>query len=262
MKNLLILLLTAVTFTLFAQEPILPDDYSNEYRQIERFIEENQGPGKVFLDPIEQIPLLPSLSSAKANGNWAYSYYKVAENEDWIKARLQRKVAVFVFDTEGEAGHPCMENFVWPEKDKIFTGEPVTARHGHGTHVGSCIAGVSEFNYNLGPATILGDHLKLIFYKVLRKDGYGYTAQIVQGIETGTAEAKKLIDDGWFVIFNFSLGSQSVNEQFNNAIKKAEDAGVFIVAAAGNNGQNFVSTPANGKSAHAIAAIDQNGTGL
>jgi subtilisin family serine protease len=258
MKNLLILLLTAVTFTLFAQP--VPDEYSNEYKRIERFIQENQGPGKVFLDPIEQIPMIPSLATADANGNWAYDYYRVAQNEAWIKERIKRKVAVFVFDTEGEAGHKSLEDFAWPEKDKIFTGEPASAKHGHGIHVGTCIAGKHEFNYKLGPASILGDNLKLIFYKVLRKEGYGYTSQIVTGIETGTAEAKKLIDDGWFVIFNFSLGSQSVNEQFNSAIEKAEDAGVLVLAAAGNNGQNFIGTPANGTSAHAIGAIDNSGT--
>jgi hypothetical protein len=258
MKNLLILLLTAVTFTLFAQP--VPDEYSNEYKRIDRFIQENQGPGKVFLDPIEQIPMIPSLATADANGNWAYDYYRVAQNEAWIKEKLKRKVAVFVFDTEGEAGHKSLEDFAWPEKDKIFTGEPASAKHGHGIHVGTCIAGKHEFNYKLGPASVLGDNLKLIFYKVLRKEGYGYTNQIVTGIETGTTEAKKLIDDGWFVIFNFSLGSQSVNEQFNTAIEKAEDAGVLVLAAAGNNGQNFIGTPANGKSAHAIGAIDNSGT--
>jgi hypothetical protein len=126
MKNLLILLLTAVTFTLFAQP--VPDEYSNEYKRIERFIQENQGPGKVFLDPIEQIPMIPSLATADANGNWAHDYYRVAENEGWIKERIKRKVAVFIFDTEGEAGHKSLEDFAWPEKDKIFTGEPASAK--------------------------------------------------------------------------------------------------------------------------------------
>ena len=250
------LLISAASFS----QPILPDDYSNQYKRLERFIEENQGPGKVFLDPIEQIPMLPSLATADANGNWAYDYYRVAENEAWIEQKIKRKVAVFIFDTEGEAGHPSLDPFAWPEKDRIYTGEPVTAKHGHGTHVGTCIAGKHEFNYKLGPASVLGDNLKLIFYKVLRKEGYGYTNQIVTGINEGVKEAERLINNGWFVIFNFSLGSQSVNDQFNSAIEKAEDAGVLVLAAAGNNGQNFIGTPANGKSAHAVGAIDNSGT--
>lgn len=261
MKERILLFSTLLlSLTCIAQvDSLIPDDYSNQYRQIERFIEQNQGPGKVFLDPIEQVPLVPSALTAEANGNWAHEYYRVAENTAWIKERLQRKVAVFVFDTEGEAGHKSLDKFTWTEKDRIFTGEPVSAKHGHGTHVGSCIAGVHEFNYNLGLASMLGDNLKLVFYKVLRKEGFGYTNQIVEGIEHGTTEAEQLINDGWFVIFNFSLGSQSVNNEFNKALKKAEDTGVFVVAAAGNNGQNFISTPANGPNAHAIGAIDRNG---
>ncbi len=249
------LLISAASFS----QPILPDDYSNQYRRLERFIEENQGPGKVFLDPIEQIPLIPSAATAEANGNWAYQYYQVSQNTDWIQQRIKRKVAVFIFDTEGEAGHPSLEPFAWAEKDRIYTGEPVSAKHGHGIHVGTCIAGEHQFNYNLGIASPLGDNLKLIFYKVLRKEGYGYTNQIVTGINEGVKEAEKLIADGWFVVFNFSLGSQSVSEQFNAATKAAEDAGVFVVAASGNNGQQFVGTPANGQSVHAVGAIDQNG---
>jgi len=261
MKRLILFfVLSCISIAGFAQvPPVIPDEYSSEFRRIEQFIEDNQGPGKVFLDPIEQIPLLPSLSSAQANGNWAYNYYRVAENADWVQKRIKRKVAVFVFDTEGEAGHSSLNSFAWPEKDRIFTGEPVSAKHGHGTHVGTCIAGKHPQGQNLGPASILGNNLKLIFYKVLRKEGYGYTNQIVQGIEQGTKEAEKLIQDGWFVVFNFSLGSQSKNQAFDTAIEKAEDAGVLIVAASGNNGQRFVSTPANGKSAHAIGAIDKNG---
>ena len=112
------LLISAASFS----QPILPDDYSNQYRRLERFIEENQGPGKVFLDPIEQIPLIPSAATAEANGNWAYQYYQVSQNTDWIQQRIKRKVAVFIFDTEGEAGHPSLEPFAWAEKDRIYTG--------------------------------------------------------------------------------------------------------------------------------------------
>lgn len=243
----------------FSQERIIPPDYEKTYDERKDFIEQNQSPDKIFLDPMEQTPIAPSEYSLQGNGNWAYTHYGIPEHTQWIRDNTKRKVAVFIFDTAGKLEHPALRQFVQHTHNRTFTGEDPADGNGHGTHVASCYAGIHPSGFFMGPASVLGpENLMLISYKVLRNQGFGYTNEIGQGIELGTTAAEQLMAEGWFVIFNFSLGAQSVNSTFDRLLSKAEEKGIYVVAAAGNDGREFISTPANGKSAHSIAALDNN----
>ncbi len=148
----------------------------------------------------------------------------------------------------------------WPQKNKVFNRQNPPDFHGHSTHVAGIIGG-SDDDLNLGIAEALTRKglLKLIAYKVLDRTGRGWNADIIKGIQTANEESKALQEQGYFVIYNFSLGGQSVNSSFNTYLKQAEDAGVFVVAASGNDNQEFIGTPANGDNAHAIGSTDPNG---
>lgn len=257
MKHILHILLLLLTLPALAQ---VPAGYEKEYRAAERRAAELRKDYDIVLDPV--VPMLPSEYSAQAGGNWGNQYLGVTAAAETIRNRGARKVAVFVFDTGGNWDHPDLQRFAWPSFNRTFTGEAdPTDRHGHSTHVAG-IYGAINNAYELG----LNRHLvelnmvKGIAYKVLNNSGAGQIAWIVAGTEEADRNAITLMMQGWFVIYNYSLGAGGINEQLNAVMKKSEDLGVFVVAAAGNNGGDAIGTPANAPSAHAIGALEPNGS--
>lgn len=67
-------------------------------------------------------------------------------------------------------------------------------------------------------------------------------------------------------VINLSLGNPTFTpeevESINNVIKEANEAGVLVVAAAGNSGGASPELPAAAPLALAVGALDQNGTKL
>jgi len=120
--------------------------------------------------------------------------------------------------------------------------------NGHGTHVAGIIAAVDNDQGVIGTAP--GAYLYGV--KVLDKTGSGYTSDVIAGINWA-------IDNGMQVI-NMSLGSDNDVQSLHDAVDAAYNAGVVVVAAAGNSGDgnaatNEVSYPAKYSSVIAVAAI-------
>jgi len=59
-------------------------------------------------------------------------------------------------------------------------------------------------------------------------------------------------------VISMSFGGFSYDEGFYDAVKKAYDAGIVLVAAAGNEGEEGVTYPAKFREVIAVAAIDEN----
>jgi subtilisin family serine protease len=119
--------------------------------------------------------------------------------------------------------------------------------NGHGTHVAGTIA--AEQN-GVGVVGVAPD-ASLYGVKVLDRNGSGYLSTVIQGIQWA-------VDNDMDVI-NMSLGSSSDVQALHDAVDAAYDAGVVVVAAAGNSGDgdgatNEVSYPAKYSSVIAVAA--------
>lgn len=246
------------TFCLAAQVPAeIPAEYSQDYRRIAQGIGNN--PDSIYLAPIEQVPIQPSIASAQT-GNYAERFFGLDEAaKQWVRDNIKRTVYVLIFDTAGLLAHESLSPFTAPELNGVYTGEPPFDGHGHGTHVASCVAGLHPAGLPLGPASVLGSDIRLAAVKVLSNSGSGSISNIERGILEKIEEVKPIIARGDAVIFNFSLGGGGTNAKLNAALKKAEDAGIYVVAASGNSGSEGVSTPANAPSAHAVAAVDAAG---
>ena len=135
-------------------------------------------------------------------------------------------------------------------KDQIETGlsfvsnEPtVTDKNGHGTHVAGTIAQATNNKYG---TTGLAYGANLLPIKVLDRYGSGRSEWIAAGIDAA-------VDNGADVI-NLSLGG-SLSKVVQIAVSKAIDAGVVVVAAAGNTGKRGVSSPASIEGVIAVSAI-------
>ncbi len=117
---------------------------------------------------------------------------------------------------------------------------------GHGTHVASTIIG---YNYHGFPITGVAPLAKIIPVKVLSFYDYdewaawGTSGMVAAGIDYITS----LVLDGTLepgkIIINMSLGSSVPSSDIEDAINQAIEAGVIIVASAGNNGMAGMGYP-------------------
>ena len=94
-----------------------------------------------------------------------------------------------------------------------------------------------------------GPNIDLYAIKVLNRNGSGFLSDVIEGIQWATANGIK--------VANMSLGSTSNVQSFHDAVIAAYNAGVTIVAAAGNSG-GAVSFPAAYPEVIAVSATDIN----
>lgn len=168
-------------------------------------------------------------------------------------------VKVGIIDTGIDKTHPDLAaniaggiNFVRPKNPtKPVDPSAWTDDNGHGTHVAGTIAAIDNTIGVVGVAP----NAKLYGIKVLNSSGSGYLSDIISGIEWS-------INNDMDVI-NMSLGSSSDVQALHDAVDAAYNAGIVVIAAAGNEGDNNLSTneigyPAKYSSVIAVAATDAN----
>ncbi len=161
-------------------------------------------------------------------------------------------VKVAVLDTGIDKSH---EDLNVRGGHSVFTDaanlDPFYDGDGHGTHVAGTIAGL---NNTLGVIGVAYD-VELYAVKVLNNAGSGSFAGIAQGIEWA-------VNNGMDIV-NMSLGGSSSSTILENMCNVANNAGVLLVAAAGNEGRvngkgDTVGYPAKYASVMAVAAVNQS----
>jgi serine protease len=166
--------------------------------------------------------------------------------EAWVASPNKGAGArVLVLDTGIDAEHPSLKvNF---EKGQDFTGlsngSDFTDRIGHGTHCSGTIAGVE----NASGFTGVAPQAKILMGRVCAENGCSNIA-IARGISWGIAENVDVI--------SMSLGGMFSTPAERSAIAFADQMGITIVAASGNNGTGVVSYPAALPTVIAVGAVD------
>lgn len=131
----------------------------------------------------------------------------------------------------------------------------------HGTGVSGVIG--AETNNGLGMASV-GGLTKVLPVRVLGKCG-GYDSDIMNGMRWAAGLSVAGVADGVLAprakIINLSLGSvsKSCSAAYRDTIAAVTQAGVVVVAAAGNEGKS-VDSPANCDGVIAVAALRHEGT--
>ncbi len=122
--------------------------------------------------------------------------------------------------------------------------------NGHGSHVAGTVAALDNTIGSIGVAPLA----KLYGVKVLNKQGSGYVSDITDGIYACITAGSKVI--------NMSLGGSgdpSLPSPFKDAVNAAIAKGIYVVAAAGNEGRDIATTtPAGYPGVIAVSAVDVN----
>jgi serine protease len=158
-------------------------------------------------------------------------------------------VRVAVMDTGISMYHPDRGNVVASVSfatDSSSAIIPVEDFHGHGTHTSGTIAAADNDIGVVGVAP----QADLLIAKVMDNTGSGQDSWLISGIEWAVNHNAKVI--------SMSLGSSSDSNALDQACSNAYNAGVLLVAAAGNDNVSTPSYPAAYSSVISVAAVDSS----
>ncbi|MCF7732264.1 MAG: S8 family serine peptidase [Akkermansiaceae bacterium] len=155
-------------------------------------------------------------------------------------------VRVAILDT-GVSAHPAFGSRISSIMLVPMSADPADW-NGHGTAVASMVIGNSRLTPGVAPGA------EVLSIRIADDQGESNSMLIAQGIVAAV--------DGGAGIINISLGSYGDSGLVRNAIKYANEAGVVIVAAAGNEGLDRLAFPAGNEGVIAVGAVDGRGTTL
>ncbi|WP_281246397.1 S8 family peptidase [Desulfoscipio geothermicus] len=157
-------------------------------------------------------------------------------------------VKVAVLDTGIDLSHPDLLANIKGGYNAIKPNKSPADDNGHGTHVAGIIAAVND---NIGVVGV-APQAELYAVKVLSANGSGYLSDIIEGLEWCITNNMQVI--------NMSLGTSSEVQSFHDAVIKVYNAGIVMVAAAGNSGpgDNTVEYPAKYEEVIAVSATSDN----
>ncbi len=156
-------------------------------------------------------------------------------------------IKVGIIDTGISNTHPDLLANVKGGVNTINPRKNWNDDNGHGSHVAGITAGLDNEIGVIG----VGPAIDLYAIKVLSASGSGYLSDVIEGIQWAIDRKMQVV--------NMSLGTSSDIQSFHDAVIAAKNAGIVVVAAAGNSvGSDAVIFPAAYPEAIAVSAIDQN----
>ena len=161
-------------------------------------------------------------------------------------------IDVAVIDTGVDATHPALDGgTVVGGHDFVNNDDDPMDDNGHGTHV----AGIVAAN---GDLTGVAPGASIVAYKVLNRNGSGPTATVLAGLEAAVDPANPHRAE----VVNFSLGApEAADGPLTKAAQAAGEAGVVVVASAGNDGPAAQSISAPGQ-APGVLSVGASTSGL
>jgi serine protease AprX len=179
-------------------------------------------------------------------------------------------IGVAVIDS-GISQHSAIGSRVVARVNLVSTEPGVSGDpFGHGTHVAGMIGGsgaaatrvTSAYSGGSAPA------VRFIDIRVLGRTGVGYTSDVLAGIDWAIANRTRY----GIRIINLSLGHSvaepAATDPLCIAVERAAEAGIVVVASAGNYGVTStgvpvlggITSPGNSPAALTVGAVDTNGT--
>lgn len=154
-------------------------------------------------------------------------------------------IRVGIIDTGISNTHPDLLANI---KGGMNTIQPIKGwndDNGHGSHMAGIVAALNNTFGVVGVAPAAD----LYAVKVLDRNGSGYLSDVIEGMQWAIVNNMQVI--------NMSLGTTADIQSFHDAVIAAKNAGIVVVAAAGNSGGSVI-FPAAYPEAIAVSATDQN----
>jgi subtilisin family serine protease len=158
------------------------------------------------------------------------------------------------------------KDFTRPSHPRIWVPDTPSDEYGHGTHVAGIISGSGDASD--GKRMGVAPDARLVVLKVLDDEGHGHISDVIAAIDYAIA----LKDRFNIRVINLSVAS-GVFESYRTdplalAARRAVAAGIVVVAAAGNLGQDAdgnrqhggVTSPANAPWVLTVGAASHQGT--
>jgi subtilisin family serine protease len=165
---------------------------------------------------------------------------------------------VAVLDTGVDPNQPRLAGHLYPMEDvvgrDVYQQNGHTADYtdrdgnGHGTHVAGLVAAVAA-----------GFDVQVLPIKVIPNSGVGDDKLLADGIEKAIAWRDPADPTQRVRVMNLSVSSPRKSDRLEAAIRRATDAGILVVAAAGNEGKavDFPATMPEVMAVGATTVIDQ-----
>jgi hypothetical protein len=188
-----------------------------------------------------------------------YSSKLMSLPASWDRSTGRDDLLALVVDSGIAYNHPDLADNMWRNPgeipangkdddrngviDDVYGYNAITGKgdalddNGHGTHVAGIIG--AKGNNTIGVAGVTWN-VKLVSAKFLNSYGVGSLANAIKAIDYGT---KLRLAGHKVVVSNNSWGSSSNSLALGEAIKRAANAGIVFVAAAGNSSQNADQIP-------------------
>lgn len=154
-------------------------------------------------------------------------------------------ITIAVIDSGIASSHPALSQKVIASVNLVSGESQVGDMFGHGTHIAGIIAGNASaaagvtnlYSGGIAPGA------RLVSVRVLGDDGFGWTSDVIAGIEWAIANR----DLYHIRIINLSLGhpvmEPSATDPLDQAVLQATSAGIVVIASAGNAGKTADGTP-------------------
>ena len=179
-------------------------------------------------------------------------------------------IGIAIIDSGIDSSHIEFRNQIGLSRviaSRDFTGENQTKDlYGHGTHVASIAAGNGEMSN--GAYLGIAPNANLINLRILDSHGVGSTGNLLAALDwVMTYRSVYNIR-----VINMSVGTPAIDSYINDplcqAVRRVTDAGIVVVAAAGNSGKNSsgqkvygqIHSPGNEPSAITVGAANSFGT--
>jgi subtilisin family serine protease len=169
---------------------------------------------------------------------------QIRAEEAWQMEKKTSKAIVAVLDTGIDLNHPDLKANLVKGINLIDSKKPPQDDNGHGTQIAGVLGAVA--NNNQGIAGVLWS-AKIMPVKVLPKEGEGSPYITSQGIYQS-------IDQGASIVL-LSLGGPIFSKTLQDAVEYAEEQGVIVIAATGNEGAR-VNYPAAFPTVLAVGAVN------
>jgi subtilisin family serine protease len=159
---------------------------------------------------------------------------RVGTPSAWDSQRGSREIIVANIDTGVDYNHEDLRHNMWEGLGYDFADKDPFPwdTHGHGSHTAGTIGATGGNGIGISG---IAQRASIMAIRFIGSKGYGTTSDAVQSIDFAVENGARVLSNSWG-------GSPSKEEEQNlaleEAIKRANEADVLFVAAAGNDGRD------------------------